>query len=151
MKELAVLKEDDNSFAVGLISGVVFSILFLMCLTIPEESREGILPVELICLGAAGLGWLLVAMRQRCRMIFTDEGITYYKLFGKPKNWKYEEISQFMCMKQGFFLYNQDGDRMLEFSARLERHPEAEQIIRSHGIEVNHSTIRSGSKNTKAR
>lgn len=104
MKELAVLKEDDNSFVVGLISGVVFSILFIMCLTMPEESQDGILPVELICLGAAVLGWLLLVMRQRCRMIFTDEGVTYIRLFGKPKNMKYEEISQFMCMKQGFFL-----------------------------------------------
>ncbi|MCI2154358.1 MAG: hypothetical protein LKK26_06390 [Solobacterium sp.] len=151
MKELAVLKEDDNSFVVGLISGVVFSILFIMCLTMPEESQDGILPVELICLGAAVLGWLLVVMRQRCRMIFTDEGVTYIRLFGKPKNMKYEEISQFMCMKQGFFLYNQDGDRMLEFSARLERHPEVEQIIRSHGIEVNHSSIRSGRKDREVR
>ncbi|MGN1388678.1 MAG: hypothetical protein ACI4WR_03430 [Bulleidia sp.] len=151
MKVLAVLKEDDNSFAVGLISGVVFSVLFVMCLTMPEESREGILPVELICLGAAILGWVLVVMRQKCTMVFTEEGVTYNRLIGRPKSWKYEEISQFLCMKQGFFLYNQDGDRMLEFSARLERHPEVAQIIQSHGIEINHSTIRSGGKKREER
>lgn len=128
------VKEDDQSVILGLVIGILFTVLLVIRFFASQSTREMTKDLVWICVILALAGYLFAYSSLKRKVEFTTDEIIFTPLFGKQKVWKYSDLSQIRVLKKAFLVYDISGKRVLMFEAQLMEHSDVIKLLKSRDL-----------------
>lgn len=129
-----VVKEDDNSAFLGLVIGILFTVLLVIRIFASESTRAMTKDLVWVFGIIALAGYALAYSSVKRYVEFTSDEIAYTPMIGRRKVWKYEDLSRVRVLKKAFLIYDINGKRVLMFEAQLTAHRDAMDILKKKDL-----------------